>query len=104
MVSGDGHEQKAGLSLLNSTRRRYRHQSCQAWVKIQTMLIVGRMGWREGELEGERRKRREGEGAYEPVRNKKVISGFQPLRQARASVAGLEAATEGSLQISGRTR
>ncbi|GFO16381.1 hypothetical protein PoB_004288600 [Plakobranchus ocellatus] len=34
----------------------------------------------------------------------KVISGFQALRQARAPVAGLEPATEGSLQISGRTR
>ncbi|GFO21621.1 hypothetical protein PoB_004812600 [Plakobranchus ocellatus] len=29
-----------------------------------------------------------------------VISGFKALRQARAPVAGLEAATEGSLQIS----
>ncbi|GFO21882.1 hypothetical protein PoB_004838700, partial [Plakobranchus ocellatus] len=38
-----------------------------------------------------------------PVHNK-VISGFQALRQARAPVAGLEPATEGSLQISGRTR
>ncbi|GFN89487.1 hypothetical protein PoB_001599300 [Plakobranchus ocellatus] len=35
---------------------------------------------------------------------KKVISGFQALRQARAPVAGLEPATEWSLQISGRTR
>ncbi|GFN84935.1 histone-lysine N-methyltransferase SETMAR [Plakobranchus ocellatus] len=34
----------------------------------------------------------------------KVISGFQALRQARAPVAGLEPTTEGSLQISGRTR
>ncbi|GFN99136.1 hypothetical protein PoB_002564200 [Plakobranchus ocellatus] len=34
----------------------------------------------------------------------KVISGFQALRQARAPVAGLEPATEWSLQISGRTR
>ncbi|GFN83136.1 hypothetical protein PoB_000964200, partial [Plakobranchus ocellatus] len=34
----------------------------------------------------------------------KVISGFQAFRQARAPVAGLEPATEGSLQISGRTR
>ncbi|GFO48922.1 hypothetical protein PoB_007542700 [Plakobranchus ocellatus] len=34
----------------------------------------------------------------------KVISGFRALRQARAPVAGLEPATEGSLQISGRTR
>ncbi|GFO34515.1 hypothetical protein PoB_006102000 [Plakobranchus ocellatus] len=39
----------------------------------------------------------------QPVHNK-VISGFQALRQARAPVAGLEPATEGSLQISGRTR
>ncbi|GFO44077.1 hypothetical protein PoB_007058200 [Plakobranchus ocellatus] len=31
-----------------------------------------------------------------------VISGFQALRQARAAVVGLEPATEGSLQISGR--
>ncbi|GFO44932.1 hypothetical protein PoB_007143700 [Plakobranchus ocellatus] len=38
-----------------------------------------------------------------PVHNK-VILGFQALRQARAPVAGLEPATEGSLQISGRTR
>ncbi|GFN79644.1 hypothetical protein PoB_000615000 [Plakobranchus ocellatus] len=38
-----------------------------------------------------------------PVHNK-VISGFQALRQARAPVTGLEPATEGSLQISGRTR
>ncbi|GFN82252.1 hypothetical protein PoB_000875800 [Plakobranchus ocellatus] len=36
-----------------------------------------------------------------PVHNK-VISGFQALRQARAPKAGLEPATEGSLQISGR--
>ncbi|GFO36809.1 cathepsin d [Plakobranchus ocellatus] len=42
-------------------------------------------------------------GPYEmPVHNK-VISGFQALRQARAPVAGLEPATEWSLQISGRT-
>ncbi|GFN89601.1 hypothetical protein PoB_001610700 [Plakobranchus ocellatus] len=41
--------------------------------------------------------------ALEPVHNK-VISGFQVPRQARAPVAGLEPATEGSLQISGRTR
>ncbi|GFN81295.1 hypothetical protein PoB_000780100 [Plakobranchus ocellatus] len=33
-----------------------------------------------------------------------VISGFQALRQARAPVTGLEPATEGSLQISGRIR
>ncbi|GFO49766.1 THAP domain-containing protein 1 [Plakobranchus ocellatus] len=33
----------------------------------------------------------------------KVILGFQALRQARAPVAGLEPATEGSLQISERT-
>ncbi|GFO20405.1 hypothetical protein PoB_004691000 [Plakobranchus ocellatus] len=38
-----------------------------------------------------------------PIHNK-VISGFQALRQARAPVAGLEPVTEGSLQISGRTR
>ncbi|GFO39694.1 hypothetical protein PoB_006619900 [Plakobranchus ocellatus] len=38
-----------------------------------------------------------------PVHNK-VISGFQALRQARAPEAGLEPATEGSLQISGWTR
>ncbi|GFO26861.1 hypothetical protein PoB_005336600 [Plakobranchus ocellatus] len=31
-------------------------------------------------------------------------SGFQALRQARTPVAGLEPATGGSLQISGRTR
>ncbi|GFO30234.1 hypothetical protein PoB_005673900 [Plakobranchus ocellatus] len=40
---------------------------------------------------------------HDQVHNK-VISGFQALRQARAPVAGLEPATEGSLQISGRTR
>ncbi|GFN78911.1 hypothetical protein PoB_000541700 [Plakobranchus ocellatus] len=40
---------------------------------------------------------------YRQVHNK-VISGFQALRPARAPVAGLEPATEGSLQISGRTR
>ncbi|GFN97446.1 solute carrier family 2 (facilitated glucose transporter), member 13 [Plakobranchus ocellatus] len=34
----------------------------------------------------------------------KVISGFQALRQARTPVAGLEPATVGSLQISGKTR
>ncbi|GFO06151.1 hypothetical protein PoB_003265600 [Plakobranchus ocellatus] len=34
--------------------------------------------------------------------NNKVITGFQAVRQARAPVAGLEPATEGSLQISGR--
>ncbi|GFO18136.1 hypothetical protein PoB_004464100 [Plakobranchus ocellatus] len=34
--------------------------------------------------------------------NKNMISGFHALRQARAPVAGLEPATEGSLQISGR--
>ncbi|GFO35371.1 hypothetical protein PoB_006187600 [Plakobranchus ocellatus] len=39
----------------------------------------------------------------EPVQNK-IISGFQALRQATAPVAGLEPATEGSLQISGRVR
>ncbi|GFN89928.1 hypothetical protein PoB_001643400 [Plakobranchus ocellatus] len=33
-----------------------------------------------------------------------VISGFQALQQARAPVMGLEPATEGSLQISGRIR
>ncbi|GFO07706.1 hypothetical protein PoB_003421100 [Plakobranchus ocellatus] len=38
----------------------------------------------------------------EPVHNK-VISGFKALRQAGAPMAGLEPATEGSLQISGRT-
>ncbi|GFO47971.1 hypothetical protein PoB_007447600 [Plakobranchus ocellatus] len=32
----------------------------------------------------------------------KMNSGFQALRQSRAPVAGLEPATEGSLQISGR--
>ncbi|GFO50609.1 hypothetical protein PoB_007711400 [Plakobranchus ocellatus] len=37
-----------------------------------------------------------------PVHNK-VISGFQDHRLARAPVAGLEPATERSLQISGRT-
>ncbi|GFN79056.1 hypothetical protein PoB_000556200 [Plakobranchus ocellatus] len=31
-----------------------------------------------------------------------MISGFQALRQARAPMAGLEPATNGSLQISGR--
>ncbi|GFO13903.1 hypothetical protein PoB_004040800 [Plakobranchus ocellatus] len=39
----------------------------------------------------------------DPVHNK-VISGFQALRRARAPVAGLEPATEKSLQISGRIR
>ncbi|GFO42187.1 hypothetical protein PoB_006869200 [Plakobranchus ocellatus] len=39
----------------------------------------------------------------QPVHNK-VISVFQVPRQARAPVAGLEPAREGSLQISGRTR
>ncbi|GFN81518.1 hypothetical protein PoB_000802400 [Plakobranchus ocellatus] len=34
----------------------------------------------------------------------KMISDFQALRQARAPVAGIEPSTEGSLQISGRTR
>ncbi|GFO21624.1 hypothetical protein PoB_004812900 [Plakobranchus ocellatus] len=38
------------------------------------------------------------------VVHNKVISDFQALRQARAPVTGLEPATEGSLQISGRTR
>ncbi|GFO40881.1 Zinc-binding in reverse transcriptase domain-containing protein [Plakobranchus ocellatus] len=38
----------------------------------------------------------------EPVHNK-VISGFKAPRQAGAPMAGLEPATEGSLQISGRT-
>ncbi|GFO50695.1 hypothetical protein PoB_007720000 [Plakobranchus ocellatus] len=33
----------------------------------------------------------------------KVISGFNAFRQAGAPMAGLEPATEGSLQISGRT-
>ncbi|GFN80723.1 hypothetical protein PoB_000722900 [Plakobranchus ocellatus] len=37
-----------------------------------------------------------------PVHNK-VISGFKALRQAGAPTAGLEPATEGSLQISGRS-
>ncbi|GFO07557.1 hypothetical protein PoB_003406200 [Plakobranchus ocellatus] len=37
----------------------------------------------------------------QPIHNK-VISGFQVLRQARSSVAGLEPATKGSLHISGR--
>ncbi|GFN83805.1 hypothetical protein PoB_001031100 [Plakobranchus ocellatus] len=37
----------------------------------------------------------------QPV-HKKMISGFQALRQARVPEAGLETATEGSLQISGR--
>ncbi|GFO10894.1 hypothetical protein PoB_003739900 [Plakobranchus ocellatus] len=32
----------------------------------------------------------------------KVISGFYSLRQAKAPVAGLEPATDGSMQISGR--
>ncbi|GFO33589.1 hypothetical protein PoB_006009400 [Plakobranchus ocellatus] len=41
--------------------------------------------------------------SMKPVHNK-MISGFQALRQARAPVAGLQPATEGSLQISGRTR
>ncbi|GFN73845.1 hypothetical protein PoB_000035100 [Plakobranchus ocellatus] len=40
---------------------------------------------------------------FKPVHSK-GISGFQALRQARAPVAGLESAKEGSLQISGRTR
>ncbi|GFO33830.1 hypothetical protein PoB_006033500 [Plakobranchus ocellatus] len=40
---------------------------------------------------------------YKAVHNK-VISDFQALRQARVRVAALEPATEGSLQISGRTR
>ncbi|GFO27517.1 hypothetical protein PoB_005402200 [Plakobranchus ocellatus] len=39
----------------------------------------------------------------QPVHNN-VISGYWALRQARAPVAGLEPSTEGSLQISGRTR
>ncbi|GFO32896.1 endo-1,4-beta-mannanase 2 [Plakobranchus ocellatus] len=33
----------------------------------------------------------------------KVLSGFKAFRQAGALMAGLEPATEGSLQISGRT-
>ncbi|GFN74907.1 hypothetical protein PoB_000141300 [Plakobranchus ocellatus] len=40
---------------------------------------------------------------YKPVHNK-VISGFKTLHQARALMAGLEPATERSLQISGRTQ
>ncbi|GFO01809.1 hypothetical protein PoB_002831400 [Plakobranchus ocellatus] len=45
-------------------------------------------------------------GIFSPANkvHNKVISGFEALRQARAPVAGLEPATEGSLQISGRTR
>ncbi|GFO20675.1 hypothetical protein PoB_004718000 [Plakobranchus ocellatus] len=38
-----------------------------------------------------------------PVNNK-VISGFQAIRRAKSPVAGLEPATEESLQISERTR
>ncbi|GFO15154.1 hypothetical protein PoB_004165900 [Plakobranchus ocellatus] len=64
--------------------------------------------WKEKEKEEEKMKGEkeevltEEEWEEEPVHNK-VISGFQALRQARAPVAGLEPATEGSLQISGRT-
>ncbi|GFO11448.1 phosphodiesterase [Plakobranchus ocellatus] len=41
--------------------------------------------------------------AMKPVHNK-VITGFQTLSQARAPTAGIEPATEGFLQISGRSR
>ncbi|GFO20452.1 hypothetical protein PoB_004695700 [Plakobranchus ocellatus] len=42
-------------------------------------------------------------GQGQPVHNK-LISDFQTLCQASASVAGLEPATEGSLRSQGRTR
>ncbi|GFN82222.1 hypothetical protein PoB_000872800 [Plakobranchus ocellatus] len=47
-----------------------------------------------------RRTDRTSKNEENPVHNK-VISGFEALRQAGAPVAGLEHATEGSLQISG---
>ncbi|GFN78918.1 hypothetical protein PoB_000542400 [Plakobranchus ocellatus] len=44
-----------------------------------------------------------GLGLLSIASHNKVISGFKALRQAGAPMAGLEPATEGSLQILGRT-